>query len=68
MRKRLDLLQGTLDMLILKAVSLGSLRIGHFAAHSASVPRASGDSARFAIPGTVSLGAPGLDHKRMGRI
>ena len=58
MAKQVDLMQGTLEMLILKAVSLGKLhgygvllRIQQFSGGAVSYP------ARVALPGTLSPGA-----------
>jgi PadR family transcriptional regulator PadR len=56
-----ELLQGTLDLLILKAVSLGPLqRLRRPAAHSADLPEPPADSAGLALPRAVSPRHQGL--------
>lgn len=64
MDKPLDLLQGTLDMLILKAVSLGPLhgygvllRIQQISKDRLEIQQGS------LYPALLSLGTPGLDHQ-----
>ena len=63
-----DLLQGTLDMLILKAVSLGPL---HGYGVLLRIQQISGErlaiSAGVAVSGSVPAGAPGSDRQRVGR-
>ena len=69
MDKQLELLQGTLDVIILKAVSLGPLHgYGVFAAHSTDFKGSFGDSARLSLSGPGSPRPPRLDHERMGRV
>ena len=64
------LLPGTLDLLILKAVSLGPLHgYGRAAAHRPDVRRGPGDRARCALPGLVpARGAKGLLRTRVGHL
>jgi PadR family transcriptional regulator PadR len=65
--RQIDLLQGTLDMLILKAVSLGPLHgYGVLLRHAADLRRTTRNPARIVIPSTVPTGAPGLDRQRVG--
>ena len=60
MSKQIDLLQGTLDMLILKAVSLGPLHgYGVLLRISTDIWRAIADPARVTVPGPLPAGAPG---------
>jgi len=61
--KQLDVLQGTLDMLILKAISLGPLHgYGILLRIQQIFERSSGDSAGLSVSGAVSPGTPRLDH------
>jgi hypothetical protein len=63
-RKPTDLLPGTLDMLILKAVSLKPLHgYGVLLRNSSDLGRRAGDSARVLISGALSFGAPGFDRR-----
>ena len=69
MDKQLELLQGTLDMLILKAVSLGPLhgygillRIQQISKDRLEIQQGS------LYPALYRLGTSGLDHHRMGRV
>lgn len=57
--KQIDLLQGTLDLLILKAVSLGPLHGYGVLLHPATFGRGTGDSAGIVVPRTLSIGASG---------
>ena len=62
-------MQGTLDMLILKAVSLGPLHgYGVLLRIQQISEGPPGNSARLALSRAVSAGTPRLDRKRMGRI
>jgi hypothetical protein len=68
MPDRLDLLQGTLDLLILKAVSLGPLHGYGVLLRIQQIRRSPGNPTRLALPRALPPGAPGLDRQRVGRI
>ena len=68
MNKQLELLQGTLDMLILKAVSLGPLHGYGVLLRIQQISGTAGDSAGLAVSRALSTRASGLDRLRMGRI
>ena len=60
--QRLDLPQGTLDLLILKALSLAAAaRLGHLRAHPPCVARHAPDPAGLALPRPAPAGAARLD-------
>ena len=64
-----ELLQGTLDLLILKAVSLGPLHgYGVLLRIQQISQEPPADSAGLALPRAVSPRASGADHLGMGRI
>ena len=66
-RKSADLLPDALDMLILKAVSLKPLHgYGVLLRIRQISGDALGDSARVLVPRALSIGASGLDRRRMG--
>ena len=64
MDKQLDLLQGTLDMLILKAVSLGPLHgYGVLLRIQQILKDRLGIQQGISVPGAVPAGTSGLDHQ-----
>jgi hypothetical protein len=62
-----DLLPGTLDMLILKAVSLKPLHGYGVLLRIADFQGCPGRATGIAVSGAVSARAPGLDRRGMGR-
>ena len=69
MGKPADLLQGTLDMLILKAVSLGALHgYGVLLANPADLERPSRNPAGLPLSGAVPARASGAHRERVGRV
>ena len=63
-----DLLQGTLDLLILKAVSLGPLHgYGILLRISADFSRSVAGAARLALSRAAPAGTPRMDRRRVGR-
>jgi hypothetical protein len=67
MGKELQPRQGTLDMLILKAVSLGPLHGYGILLRIEQISKA-GDPAGVAVRGVVPTGGSGLDQQRVRRI
>jgi hypothetical protein len=68
MGKQIDLLQGTLDMLILKAVSLGPL---HGYGVLLRIQQISGEQLHIqqgSLYPALPAGTPGVDLQRVGRI
>ena len=69
MAKPADLLQGTLDMLILKAVSLGPLHgYGVLLRIQQISQQPPADPAGLALSRALSPRAPGADRQRVGRV
>ena len=63
MAKTADLLPGTLDLLILKAVSLKPLHgYGVPAENSADLRQRAGNPAGLSVPGALPPGTSGTDH------
>ena len=69
MGKPTDLVQGTVDLLILKTVALGAgAWLGDCAADSAGVEECAAGESGGALSGAASIGAAGLDSGGVGRI
>jgi len=66
MGKQIDLLQGTLDMLILKAVSLGPLHGYGVLLRIQQISGESFKSSRDRCIRRFTAGAPGLDRQPLG--
>ena len=63
-----QILPGTLDLLILKAVSRPALRVRHSSAHRTDLARGATHRTGCALSSFVSLGPPGTPQDKLGHI